>query len=290
MPFGGQLFAQQVVEIGVELTRGHQFRLLALQRSAGGIARIGKERFLGCLALGVEPLKHFPRHENLTAYLKLAGEVAPGVQHQRNAADGLHVGRHVVAMHTVATRHRPHQAALLVGERDAQSVVLHFAAHLEGLAVQTAAHAVVPVGHILFAVGVGQREHRISVGHLLEFLVQVGAHTLRRRVGVGHLGMARLQFLQLLHLEIELLVADDWLVQHVVAVVMVVQFASQLLNSLFLVHRVSFPVESFCGTLSTAPQRYEIKLRNRRFSIKKTFLATFSALISCLACRELSNF
>ena len=48
--------------------------------------------------------------------------------------------------------------------------------------------------------------------------------------------MLRLQVLQLVHQEVEFLVADGGLVQHVVAVVVLVQFLAQLLNTLYFVH------------------------------------------------------
>ena len=72
--------------------------------------------------------------------------------------------------------------------------------------------------------------------HLAEFFIQVAAHPLGRGVGVCHLGMLRLQVLQLMHQEVEFLIADGRLVQHVVTVVVLVQFLAQLVDSLYLVH------------------------------------------------------
>ena len=48
--------------------------------------------------------------------------------------------------------------------------------------------------------------------------------------------MLRLQILQFVHHEVEFLIADRRLVQHVVAVVVLVQFLAQLLNTLYFVH------------------------------------------------------
>ena len=59
-------------------------------------------------------------------------------------------------MHTIATGDSLREFAIDIGERDGESVVLHFAAHLEILASQSLLHTFVPVGHILFVVGVGQ--------------------------------------------------------------------------------------------------------------------------------------
>ena len=139
-------------------------------------------------------------------------------------------------MHAIATRHAPHEFSLLIGKRDGKSVVLQLTAHLEGFTPQQFAHAGIPLCHILLAVGIGQREHGIAMGHLGELLVEVAAHALCGRVGVGHLGMPGLQVLQLMHQEVELLVADDGLVEHIVTVVMLVQLAPQLLDSVLLGH------------------------------------------------------
>ena len=74
------------------------------------------------------------------------------------------------------------------------------------------------------------------MGHLPKLCGDVAAHTLGGRVGVVELWMARLQLLQLLHEEVELLVVNDGLVQYVVAVVVLVQLASELFNAECLVH------------------------------------------------------
>ena len=76
--------------------------------------------------------------------------------------------------------------------------------------------------------------------HLTELLIEVTAHALGRGVLVCHLRMLRLQVLQFVHHEVELLVADRRLVQHIVPVVMLVQFFPQLYDSLFLVHNLLF--------------------------------------------------
>ena len=75
--------------------------------------------------------------------------------------------------------------------------------------------------------------------YLTELRLQVAAHALRRRVGVGHLRMAGFQVLQLMHQLVEVVVADARLVQHIVPVVVLMQFTPQLPYPLFLVHELS---------------------------------------------------
>ena len=66
------------------------------------------------------------------------------------------------------------------------------------------------------------------MGHLPELLVQVAAHALGGTVGVGHLRVARFQFLQFVHQEIKLLIRNGRLILNVIAMVMLVQFAAKL--------------------------------------------------------------
>ena len=129
-------------------------------------------------------------------------------------------------MYAVATCHGLHQFAVNVYQRDGETVVLHLAAHLKLLTSQSTLHGLIPVAHILLVIGVGQRQHGITVLHLPELCLQVTTHTLGRRVGVGHLWVARLQVLQLVHQLIEVVVTDAGLVLHVIPVVMLMQLTS----------------------------------------------------------------
>ena len=75
------------------------------------------------------------------------------------------------------------------------------------------------------------------MSHLAELRADVAPHALRRRIRVGHFGVARLEFLQLVHHEVKLLVAYSRLVKNVIPVIMFVQLLPQLQYPLFLVHR-----------------------------------------------------
>ena len=233
MAVGGQVFTQQVVEVGVELARGHHRGVLRLQRARGGVARIGEERLLAGLAFAVQGFERHPRHQNLAAYLERAGIVA--VQHEGDGADGFHVVRHVVALLAVAAGHGTHQLAVFVGQGDGRAVELQLAADFKVL-VQGLLHPLVEVGHLALGVGVTQRKHGIFVGHLREVLVQVAAHTHRGRVFVRIFGMRLLQVLQFAHQVVELLVRDFGSVQYVVVVVVAVQLGTQPVYSFFGCH------------------------------------------------------
>ena len=74
------------------------------------------------------------------------------------------------------------------------------------------------------------------MGDLSELGLQVAAHALCGRVGVVELGVARLQVLQLVHQQVEVVVADGGLVLYVVVVIMFVQLAAELRYAFCLRH------------------------------------------------------
>ena len=117
MPVAPDAVAEEVIQICVKLPSGGNFRVKALQRAAGGIARIGEQRFFGGLALGIDAFKLLPRQQYLAANFKLVGPVAR-LKYQRNGADCTHVHRNVVALHAVAARHSAHQPSVYIGQRD----------------------------------------------------------------------------------------------------------------------------------------------------------------------------
>ena len=164
-----QLLPQKIVEIGIELSACHQFRLLAFECAASRIAWIGEERFAGLLPLSVESFKHLPWHQYFAPDFKLRRNgrcggkkveplllLLPSGQHQWYGTDGLHIGCHIISLHAITPCHASHQLPVLVGQRDRQSIVFQFATHLKRFAGESFAYTAVPVGHILLVVGVGQ--------------------------------------------------------------------------------------------------------------------------------------
>ena len=226
MAVGGQLSSEQIVEIGIQPALGHHLGVLALQRTAGSIARVGKEGLTLHLALPVEGLKADPRHQHLAADFK-AVRIVAAVEYQRYGAYGLHVGSHIVALLTVATGDSPHQAPLLIYQRYAEAVKLQFTANIKRLAAQSLIHAVVKGLHIGTVIRVGERQHWVAVAHLDKLMAQVAAHSLRGRVGVVELGVPFLQLHQQVHLLVKFAVADGGRALHVVVIVVPVQLAAQ---------------------------------------------------------------
>ena len=228
--------AKQVIEVGIQPALCHGAAVLALESAAGGIARIGKERFTVALPFGIEAVEGSPRHEHLTPYLELLGPVGACGQGKRHAADGAHILCHIITLHAVTTCHSTHQPSLLVMQADAQSVELQFAANLKGFAMQSLTHPLVELRHLLAVIGIGQTEHGTLVHHRLKVVAEVRPHSLSGAVGVGQLGMQRLQVLQAVHLHIEVLVGDDRCIEHIIVIVVPVQFIPQTEYLFLLVH------------------------------------------------------
>ena len=223
---GRQIVAQQIVEVGIEPPGGHHGRVLRLEGTGRRVAGVGKERLFLLLTLLVQGLEHGPRHEYLAPDFERVGiVVAP--QLQGNAAYGFHILGHIVTPRAVAPRHRLHQPAVLVDERDGGTVELQFAHQLKLLTHQSRAHPVVKGSHLFNRIGVAQRQHGIAVLDLRKGPVDVVAHPLRRRVGVEILGIGLLELLQLVHHLVEGAVVDGRGIQHIVVIVVLVELLAQ---------------------------------------------------------------
>ena len=115
VPRGGQLLAKHKIEVGIELALGNLGRVHQFQRARRGVARVGKQWFAGTFALGIQLLKHLPRHKYLAAYLKL-GRPSAAFEHKWHRAYGFHVGGDIVALFTIAACDGLHQLAVTICE------------------------------------------------------------------------------------------------------------------------------------------------------------------------------
>ena len=126
---------------------------------------------------------------------------------------------------------------MLIEERDAQAVELQFATNVERLAAQTLRHALIERLHVATRIGVAQREHGTLVHHLLEIVGEVATYSLRRRIGVAHLGMPLFKFLQFVHHVVELAVGNLGSVEHIIIIIVSVQLFAQKENAFGVVGR-----------------------------------------------------
>ena len=196
-------------------------RIELAQAPGGRVARVG-ELLLAALPLTrVERLEVALVHQHLAAHLEQLRRMG-GTQPERDTADGAQVRGHVLARKAVAARRAPNECAVLVGEIDRQPVELRFAAVLDRRDVERLAHAPVERLDLVVAEGVVDREHRHAVRDGRELLRRRGADALCRRVGSDELGMVGFERLKLAQEAIVLGVADRRRVEHVVAVVRLV--------------------------------------------------------------------
>ena len=216
----GVVVAVHEVEEAVELALGDQGAVLVFECTGGCIARIGVE-LLACFgAFLVEGVEHRDGHEDFTADFKLFGIIA--AQLQRNGLDGADVCRNVFAHLAIAAGEGLGQPTVLVAQTDGDAIVLELHDVLNGL-IDAFFDAVFPVGNLVFAVRVRQRQHRVAVGYFFEFLGEIAPYPLGGRVGVGQFGMCFFEVFEFAQQRIELLIADGGLTEHVVPVVVVVQ-------------------------------------------------------------------
>ena len=113
-----------------------------------------------------------------------------GARHaEGNAADGPHVGSHVLADDAVAASRAAREEAVLVGQGNGQTVELELADHVELRLFQQVGDAGVPCQELLVVEGVAQAEERDRVLGLREPLQRLRADALGRRVGRDELGI-----------------------------------------------------------------------------------------------------
>ncbi|MCY1395913.1 hypothetical protein D9M71_108690 [compost metagenome] len=239
-----QLALHPADAIGAELQRpaGGDLRVELAQAAGGGVARVGEGLAAGFHGAGVERLEAGPGHVHLAAHFQHCRPTL-ALQAQRDVAHGAHVGADVLAGAAVATGGAAHQTAVLVEQADRQAVelglaaVFHFRPAAEQVAgrqqlTQALAHAAVEVQQVLFLEGVAQAEHRHFVAHLAEGRGSGAAHALGRRLRGHQFGMRLFQALEFAEQAVVFGVWNARLVEHVVAVVVRVELAAQLRDSL----------------------------------------------------------
>ena len=231
LPMGreGQVVARELVERAVQPAARHDGRLLLLERSGGGVARVGEELFAVGLALGVEAVERGVGHQHFAADLEQFGPPF-AAQPQRHGAHRADVGRHVVALDAVAAREGLHEPPVFVGERNGRAVELQLAYVVRRACL--AFDASEELVQLVERVGVAQREHGVAVAHGAELGPEVAAHAQRGRRGVGVFGMFAFELLEFAHHRVEVEIGDFGRVFDIVFMVVVVELPAQLLDPL----------------------------------------------------------
>ena len=218
---------------------GRHRRVHLAQAPRRRVARVGEggQALLG--AGGVEVGEGRQRQVDLSAHLDHARgrRSARQPQARGDRADRAQVGRHVLADDAVAAGGPRHEEPVLVDQRDGEPVDLglHHEAHVaapQALLLHHRPGAAVPGVELVGAARVGQAEHGAAVLDRREAARQRGAHALGGRVGCDQVRVGGLEGLQLAEPVVVGDVLDARVVEHVVAVVRVVQERPQLRDPL----------------------------------------------------------
>jgi len=216
-------------------------RVQLAQRTGGTVAGIGQ----GLLAMRagpfVEGLEIPAQHDDFAAHFQHLRPAA-ATQLQRDRADRAHVGGHVLAGLAVAARGALHEHAMLVAQADRQAIELGLGGKQRVAAVQRLLDAPHELGHFAETVaiivrlafghrlfeGIAQRQHRQRMAHFGEAAGGAGTDAAGRRIRHGQVRMRGFQCLQLAHHAIVIGVGNLRVVEHVVAVVGLLDPRAQL--------------------------------------------------------------
>src|SRR5215210_201920 len=213
---------------------GGDLRVELPKRARGRVARVGEGGLTLLRPLLVDAGEAGDREVDLTTNLDQLGRI---LDPQWDRLDRLQVLRDVLADAAVASRRAAREDTVLVGERDREPVDLRLRdvadlAPGDVEALELALHALRPGAELVLVPRVGEREHRLVVGDLLELVERLAADALRRRVRREQLGMIFFDPSQLAQQVVVVGVGDLRVVEDVVAVVVVGDLPPELLGSL----------------------------------------------------------
>ena len=211
------------------------------QAACRGVARVGEGFFSLFPRPLVEFFKTLFRHEDLTPHFQNFRPVL-SPQAQGNGANGAHVGGYVLAPVAITPGGALHQAAIFVTQADGQAIQLGLGAVGHLFHPKKLAHPFVEIRQFPVAEGVAQGQHGDLVTHLGKFLEGFSPHSLGGRVRRDQLGVGGFQFLEFAQQAIVLAVRYFWIVEDVIAIVVVVDLLAQVTDP-----RFHIPVVHLCS-------------------------------------------
>jgi hypothetical protein len=223
------------VGVEAELAPRGDRRVELTQRAGRAVARIGQRLLAVTQRVGIEGLEILAQHDHLAAHLEHARTAIPA-QSERDRAHRAQVGGDVLAGGAVAARGAEHEHAVLVTQADRQTVELGFHGEHRIAPVERLFDPLHELGHLAktravvlarLLESVVQREHRNGVMHLGKTALHARADRTRGRVGGGQRRVLGLQRLQFAHQAVVLGVGDVRIVEHVVAVVGILDTRAQ---------------------------------------------------------------
>ena len=225
----------QAVTAKFQRTAGGDLRVELPQAARRRVTRV-REGFAASRHLGfVQALKPGLGHKHFTPHLQHGGP-ATAVQLERDVAHGPHVDADVFTRGAITSRGTAHQMPVPVQQTDRQAIQLGLAAvfdlgtatkQVAGGQIQPFIDPAVELAHVRLIEGVAQTQHRHFMADLREGRQRSAAHPLGRGVRRDPLGMLGFQRFELMEQTIVFGVRDARLVEHVVAIVVLIQFSAQ---------------------------------------------------------------
>ncbi len=230
--------------------RGH-LGILLPERACGRVPRVGEDPLLRLAQPFVQLLERLDRQEDLASHLDHGRRVV-AVQLPGDAVDRPHVRRDVLADPSVASGRGLDEDPPLIGEGAGDAVDLQLAREPRGLPDGTL-HPRAPRIQLLEAERVVEREHRRAVLHGSEERRRRAADRLRRRIGGLELGEPVLELPQPAHEVVVLGVGHLGVIEHVIAVAVVLDLGPELLDAELRLRPGPFVRPGLHPAISTAP-------------------------------------
>ena len=237
----------EVEDDDIQLARRRDLRVLLAHGARRRVARIGQQRLLEQLALGIERCEYFVRHVDLAAHDELCRRV---VELERQIAQRAEVLRHVLAGDTVAARGAADEHAVFILERHGQAVDLRLDRIIMRLRERTV-HARAERAQLIERKHILQALERHLMAHLRKGIERVAADMLRRRIGRGILRVRSLKLFEPAHERVIFKVADLGCVLHVIEKICVFQLTAQRQDLFAYIHVVYSTSTYVWGTLPT---------------------------------------
>ena len=232
-----QVFSQHMVEGAFESSICYLAAVDELQRSRCCISWISKRLFLVLFTFFIKPVECCPRHVDLAPYFKFfrpwlrfvlcRDEACWSCEGLRYVGDVSYVFGHIVTYGPVASCEGTEESSVSVSQTNGGAVELELATVCKGIAYPFS--STFRKGfNFRNVIGVSEREHRIFVRMLLEFLSPVTADLLCRGVFGYEFRILCLNGFQLLEEHVEVIIAHDRIVLNVVPSVGLIENVPEL--------------------------------------------------------------
>src|SRR5439155_858400 len=196
------------------------------QGSGGSIARIREARLAGLLTLVIELTKSLEAEKDFTANFDRHVLVQP----KRNGSDRPHVAGYHFAGPAIASRDPFAQQPVLVNKGHTEPVYLELRHIVDLLSSRQLNHTACPILKLFLRIRVLQAEHRPRKRMGRKLFRRLSANALGRGIRRDQLRIFLLEPLKLAHKLVELVVGNNRLAEHVIAMLVFANLPAELLD------------------------------------------------------------